>query len=265
MHITIIQALLIGIVSIFGASNMASLGTTPGNYTLARPLIGAFIVGLILNDVRYCIMIAVPVQILYIAVITPGGIAYVDLKSVSYIGIPLAYAVNKAFDLPADSLTAQSFTVIICGFVGAIGVFLFNSTARMNLIWQHRTWNDLDKGNTKALGTASVLYPFISNFLLSFIPVFICSYLLCNVILSGNTQLPEHSLLLSIIVQAGAMLPIIGIVILLNSVIDKPIDLIYFCAGFTFTASTGMSLLSATAIGGMFALIHYTIKMRQSK
>ena len=53
------------------------------------------IVGLILNDVSGCIQIGIPMQLIYIALVTPGGTVAADLRAVSYIGIPLAYVAAR--------------------------------------------------------------------------------------------------------------------------------------------------------------------------
>ena len=62
-----VQAALLGLMSCCAASTIACLGTTVGNYTLNRPLIASVFVGLILGDVKGCIQIAIPMQIIYIA------------------------------------------------------------------------------------------------------------------------------------------------------------------------------------------------------
>lgn len=48
---SLIQAILIGLLSCCGASTIACLGTTVGNYTLNRPLVASLFVGLIMGDV----------------------------------------------------------------------------------------------------------------------------------------------------------------------------------------------------------------------
>ena len=80
-----VQAALLGLMSCCAASTIACLGTTVGNYTLNRPLIASVFVGLILGDVKGCIQIAVPMQIIYIALVTPGGTVAADLRAVSIL------------------------------------------------------------------------------------------------------------------------------------------------------------------------------------
>ena len=65
-------------------------GSSIGNYTLGRPLIGGLISGLILGDVTTGIMVGVALQVVYIALVTPGGTVSADVRAISYIGVPLA-------------------------------------------------------------------------------------------------------------------------------------------------------------------------------
>lgn len=61
----------------------------------------------------------------------------------------------------------------------------------------------------------------------------------------------------------NAILPAVGISILLKSVVTKNSDLIYFFFGFALTASMGLTLLAATAVGSVFALIDYKMSMNK--
>jgi PTS system mannose-specific IIC component len=47
----------------------------------------------------------------------------------------------------------------------------------------------------------------------------------------------------------------------LKSVVNKTTDILYFMFGFVLAAAMGLTLLSATAIGGVFALINYQLTM----
>ena len=89
MTISWIQAILLGIFA--SLSSMPGMGgSSIGNYTLGRPLIGGLISGLILGDVTTGIMVGVALQVVYIALVTPGGTVSADVRAISYIGVPLA-------------------------------------------------------------------------------------------------------------------------------------------------------------------------------
>ncbi len=261
MIISWFQAFLLGVMSCLAASTIACLGTTVGNYTLNRPLIASLFVGLILGDVKGCVQIAIPMQIIYIALVTPGGTVAADLRAVSYIGIPLAYATAKSQGLEMGSAEAQALAGAMGALVGTVGTVQFYGTAMMNLIWQHIGWAELDKGKFGILTAVETWMPIISHICISLIPVMLIDYLGAGAVDSFKEALPMDSWYMKSIFTLGSLLPAVGIAILLNSVVSKPVDLIYFVFGFAIAKSMGLTLLAATAVGAVFALINYQMKM----
>ena len=126
---TLIQAILIGIMSCTAASTIACLGTTVGNYTLNRPLVASLIVGLILGDVQGCILIGIPMQVMWIALVTPGGTVASDLRAVSYVGIPLAYVGARSAGLDYGGGEAYALASTISAMTGV----LWNSYDELDL------------------------------------------------------------------------------------------------------------------------------------
>lgn len=261
---TWLQAILIGLMSVTAASTIACLGTTVGNYTLNRPLVASLFVGLILGDVQGCIQIGIPMQVMWIALVTPGGTVASDLRAVSYIGIPLAYVGAKAAGWDFSGAEAQGLASSISAMTGVIGITLFYGTAMMNLIWQHIGWARLDKGDFSIIGKVDALFPLVSHFVLSFLPcTLLCYY--------GSTAVADLFAVLDVdiwyvkaLITVGAVLPAVGIAILLKSVVTKTSDLLYFMLGFVLAASMDLTLIAATVIGGVFALVNYQLTMSKS-
>ncbi len=258
---SLIQAIIIGILSCCAASTIAALGTTVGNYTMNRPLVAGLLVGLVLGDVSGVIQIAIPMQVMWIALVTPGGTVASDLRAVSYIGIPLAYVGAKAagWDLSGDQ--AQGLASSISAMTGVIGITLFYGTAMMNLIWQHMGWAKIDKGDIECVGRIDTIYPLISHFVLSFIPVTLLCYYGSGAVESVFQQLNTDMWYIKAILAVGSILPAVGIAILLKSVVTKNTDLIYFLLGFTLAASMGLTLIGATCVGAAFGLVNYNLAM----
>ena len=63
----------------------------------------------------------------------------------------------------------------------------------------------------------------------------------------------------------GAMLPCVGIAILLRQIVNKSVDFIPFLVGFTLAASLKLNLVSITVISLLFAVIMYEIEMSKGK
>ncbi len=258
---SLIQAILIGIMSVTAASTIAALGTTVGNYTLNRPLVASLFVGLILGDVQGVITIGIPMQVMWIALVTPGGTVASDLRAVSYIGIPLAYVGAKAAGLDLAGDQAQGLATSISAMTGVIGITMFYGTAMFNLIWQHWGWAQLDKGNIDCIGKVDTIFPLVSHFVLSFIPVTLLCYYGSSAVESLFQNLTTDIWYVKAIITVGSVLSPVGIAILLKSVVDKLSDLLYFMFGFTLAASMGLTLIGATCVGAVFALLNYNMAM----
>ncbi len=260
-----VQAALLGLMSCCAASTIACLGTTVGNYTLNRPLIASVFVGLILGDVKGCIQIAVPMQIIYIALVTPGGTVAADLRAVSYIGIPLAWALAKSQGLDLGGAEASSLAGALGAMVGTVGTVQFYGTAMMNLVWQHIGWARLDKKDFSIIGKVEVIFPLISHLLISFIPVMLIVFYGASAVDQFKEALPMDSWYMKSLFTLGSLLPAVGIAILLKSVVNKATDLIFFLFGFTLAGSMHLTLIAATAVGAVFALINYQMTMIKNR
>ena len=260
---TLFQAIIIGILSMLAASTPAMAGTTIGNYTLNRPLVAGLLLGIVFGDLRGCILIAMPMQVMWIALVTPGGTVASDLRAVSYIGIPLAYVGARAAGMDFGGKDAQGLASSISAMTGVIGITLFYLTAMMNLIWQHWGWAQIEKGNIECVGKVDAVLPWITNIVISCIPVTLLCYYGSGAVEEVFNNLNTSVWYVKAILTVGAILPAVGISILLKSVITKNSDLIYFMFGFAMAASMGLTLLAATAIGGVFALIDYKMAMNK--
>lgn len=258
---SLIQAIIIGILSCTAASTIACLGTTVGNYTLNRPLIAGLLVGIVMGDVSGVIQVAIPMQVMWIALVTPGGTVASDLRAVSYIGIPLAYVGAKAAGMDFGGKDAQALASSISAMTGVIGITLFYGTAMMNLIWQHIGWAQIDKGNIECVGKVDTIYPLISHFVLSFLPVTLLCYFGSTAVEEVFKSLNTDVWYVKAILAVGSVLPAVGIGILLKSVVTKNTDLIYFLFGFACAKSMGLTLIAATCVGAVFALINYNLAM----
>lgn len=259
MEISWLQAALLGLFACL--SSMPGLGgTTFGNYTLGRPLVAGMVVGLILGDLRTGIMVGAAMQLVYIALVTPGGTVSADVRAVSYIGIPLAMVALKAYGLDPAASDGVSLATGFGVLVGTVGTVLFYLTATMNLVWQGIGWNAIDKGNYSEIYRVNMIYPWVSHLLCSFIPALIMCRLGAPAVEAIKMYLPMDGLAMKTIFTVGSLLPAVGVAILLKQIVLKVTDFIPFFFGFTLAASMGLNLVSATVIAAMFAFIKYEIK-----
>jgi len=264
MEINALQAALLGLFACL--SSMPGLGgTTFGNYTLGRPLVAGLVVGLILGDVQSGIIIGAAIQVIYIALVTPGGTVSADVRAVSYIGIPLAICAVKGIGLDPATTQAQAMAAALGAAVGTLGTVLFYGTATMNLVWQHIGWKAVEKGDFGKLYLVDMGLPWISHILFSFLPTFIITMSGAGMVDVMKAYLPMDGITMKTLFTVGSLLPAVGVAILLKQVAKKAVDFITFLFGFTLAACLGLNLIASAIIGSFFAVINYKVIMAQNK
>ena len=264
MEINVFQAILFGLFACL--SSMPGMGgTTIGNYTLGRPLVAGLVVGLIMGDLKTGIIIGAAIQVVYIALVTPGGTVSADVRAISYIGIPLAMVAIKGLGLDPASSEGTGMAVALGSAVGTLGTVLFYGTATINLVWQHMGWRAVEKGQLNRLYVVDMVLPWISHFICSFLPTVIITLLGANMVDIIKNYLPMDGIAMMTLFTVGSLLPAVGVAILLKQVVSKPADLLTFFFGFVLAAIMGVNLIGAAIIGGFFAVILYNIRILQYK
>lgn len=260
MEISWIQAIILGLFA--ALSSMPGLGgTSIGNYTLGRPLVGGLVCGIILGDIPTGILVGTAMQVVYIALVTPGGTVSADVRAVSYIGIPLAMVALKSYGLEASSADGAALATSFGTMVGTLGTVLFYGTATMNLAWQHIGWKAVEKRDYKKLYLVDWGLPWISHICFSIIPTVIMCKLGASVVDQIKNALPMDGIAMKTLFTVGALLPCVGIAILLKQIVRSVTDFVPYLFGFTLAASMGINLVSATVVAGMFAILTYKLKM----
>ena len=94
---SIIQIILIAIFVYLGSIG-SIVGNTIGWYTLGRPLVAALVVGVILGDIQTAMAVGIPLQIMYMGNVTPGGAVAWDLSYATYIGVAAAIVFGQGMD-----------------------------------------------------------------------------------------------------------------------------------------------------------------------
>ena len=262
MEINVLQAALLVLFACL-ASMPGMGGSAIGNYTLGRPLVGGLVCGLILGDVRTGILVGAAMQLLYIALVTPGGTVSADVRAVSYIGIPLAMLALKSYGMDAANADGIGLATSFGAMVGTLGTVLFYGTATMNLIWQHIGWKAVDEGKFHKLYLVDMGLPWISHLVCSFLPTFIICLVGADMVELIKTALPMDGIPMKTIFTVGSLLPCVGIAILLKQIIAKATDFIPFFVGFALAAALGINLVVTTIIAALFAYLNYQIKLSQ--
>ena len=262
MSISWLQAGLLGLFACL-CSNSCMAGQAVGNYTIGRPLVGGLICGLILGTVRLGIACGVATQLVYIALVTPGGTVAADVRAISYIGIPLAMVAISSRGLNPFSTDAANMAKSLGTLVGTVGSVLFYAVAFMNLIWQAFGWKDIEKNKLNRLYGVDFGWPWISHLCFSFIPTVLMTHFGAQAVTALRNALPMDGVPMKTLFTVGAMLPCVGIAILLRQIVNTSVDFIPFLVGFTLAASLHLNLVSITVVSLLFAMIFYEVEMAQ--
>ena len=260
MEISWIQASILGFFACL-ASMPGMGGSVIGNYTLGRPLVAGLVCGIILGDMKTGIIVGTAMQVVYIALVTPGGTVSADVRAVSYIGIPLAMVAIKSLGVPAGSSEGLGLATSFGTMVGTLGTVLFYGTATINLAWQHVGWKAVEKGEFHKLYAVDMVLPWISHIICSFIPTLIMCKMGEPMVNLIKDYLPMSGMAMKTLFTVGSLLPAVGVAILLKQVINKTTDFITFFFGFALAAGMGLNLIGAAIVGGMFAVINYRVQM----
>lgn len=264
MAINVFQAALLGLFACL-ASMPGLGGTSVGNYTLGRPLVAGLVVGIILGDVALGIVVGMAIQVVYIALVTPGGTVSADVRAACYIGIPLAMMAVRAQGLDPNSADAAALATTLGATCGTLGAILFYGTATINLAWQSMGWKWLEQGQTHRLYLVDMVLPWISHLICSFLPTFVIVYFGQDMVTFIMNSLPMDGLPMKTLFALGSLLPCVGIAILLKQVISKATDFLTFFFGFTLAAVMGCNLIACSAIACFFALINFQISTIKNK
>ncbi|AUJ30514.1 MAG: PTS sugar transporter subunit IIC [Liquorilactobacillus hordei] len=260
MTISWIQAALLGLFACL-CSNSCMAGQAVGNYTIGRPLVGGLICGLILGDLQLGIACGVAMQLVYIALVTPGGTVSADVRAISYIGIPLAMVAIASQGLNPLGGSAANLAKSVGTLVGTVGTVLYYAVATMNLVWQSFGWKDVHNGKLNKLTAVNFGWPWISHAIFSFLPTMLLTYYGATAVTALRNALPMDGVAMKTLFTVGGMLPCVGIAILLRQIIGRTADFIPFLVGFTLAASLGLNLVSVTVVSLLFAVIMYEVEM----
>lgn len=264
MTISWLQAAILGLFACL-CSNSCMAGQAVGNYTIGRPLVGGLVCGIILGNVPLGIACGVATQLVYIALVTPGGTVAADVRAISYIGIPLAMVAISSRGLNPFSSGAANMAKSLGTLVGTVGSVLFYAVAFMNLIWQAFGWKDIENNKLNRLYGVDFGWPWLSHLCFSFLPTMLMTHFGAQAVTALRNALPMDGIPMKTLFTVGAMLPCVGIAILLRQIVNTSVDFIPFLVGFTLAASLHLNLVSITIISLLFAMIFYEIEMFGAK
>ena len=242
---SIFQALLLALFgwmsSIYSPVLCGGLG---GWYTLGRPLVSGMVIGIIMGDVQTGIIMGAAIQMLYIGLVTPGGAMPADVNFASWIGIPLAMAAGAGTE----------FALALAVPLSTLGVFAVYGLCAINLFFVHKQDAYIESGELDKAARIPIVGQ-ITNIVLRFIPILVINYFGADLV----TKLVEiMPLWLTDILQIFAnMLPLVGFMLLMRTLVKKDLDLIYFVLGFILVSVANIGMIPIVIAALVIAYLKY--------
>ncbi|SHI74987.1 PTS mannose/fructose/sorbose/N-acetylgalactosamine transporter subunit IIC [Propionispora hippei] len=242
MEISIIQAILIGIVYYMG-TNGNPWPTVLGSYIIRQPIVGGTLVGLILGDpVQGCI-IGAAINLPYIAFITAGGALPSDAGLAGTLGTAVALA----------SGLESSVAIAIAVPIGLLGTIIWVTHMTVDVTFVHMADKAAEEGNLDKICFLHIIPPQIFMFIICVIPVTLGAYYGGDIIKSIINLLqgtPLH--VMSII---GGMLPALGIAMNMSAMGRKG-TLLFFILGFAMSVYFNLGIIAVAIFATIISYFH---------
>lgn len=248
----IIQVILIALFIYLGSIG-SIVGNTIGWYTLGRPLVASFVVGVILGDVQTAMLVGIPLQIMYMGNVTPGGAVAWDLSYATYIGTAGAIVFGKGL----DTTQVIGLAVVFAGIGGLVGQIMWNISYALNLPLNRVANKYAEAGETKKM--------YIPNVVLGQLIGFACRFIPAVIVLTSMTTASGQADFASIIPGwvttalgiFGGMMAALGMGIILSFLLKKKYHLAIFLVGFILVTYLKLSTMAVAVVAILAAILYY--------
>ncbi len=214
-------------------------------FTLYRPLVAGFFVGLILGDPAQGTLIGAAINVPYLGFISAGGNLPVDPALPGWAGTTIALA----------SGLGPSSIISIAVLLGLLGTLLFYGRMAIDSVFAH--WADAraEKADISGVALMNLVPSQILLFVISWVPVYLLALNGPAYVNDALNNLPGW--VTSGLVIAGGILPAIGIALTMRFIFRGSVVPYFFVGFILFTFTHGsMSLVVVAAIGLALAYLH---------
>ena len=239
MEISILQAVLCGIVYWLAVGNLPFVGL----WSLQRPLVCGMITGLILGHPVQGAVIGATINLVYLGFMSAGGSMPADMALAGILGT--AYAIAGGLD--TDTALALAVPIGILGTIVWAGRMTFDS------FFVHIADKYIEKEEYHKIWRANVLFPQIMCFCMTAIPCALAAYFGANYIQGIINMLSGK--VLTVFQIIGGLMPALGIAITLRYIF-KGESRIFLFAGFLLAVYSGLPLLTLGIIALIVAIVY---------
>lgn len=252
-----VQVILIALFCYLGAIG-SIVGNTIGWYCLGRPLVASFVVGLIMGDVSTAMIVGVPLQIAYLANVTPGGAVAWDLSYATYIGTAMALALKNTVSTN-EALIGLAFTG--AGVGGVVGGTMWNVHYALDVFVNRWANKVAESGDCKKMWMPNIIGGQAIGFLCRFVPAVIVLMAIKAAGQASGISIPGW--FTTGIGNFGSMMAALGMGILLSFLVKKGVHWAIFMGGFVLATYFGLSTMAVAVVAVIVAFIYYTVINRE--
>ncbi|WP_430592063.1 PTS mannose/fructose/sorbose/N-acetylgalactosamine transporter subunit IIC [Humidisolicoccus flavus] len=219
-----------------------------GFFTLNRPLLAGFCVGLILGDPGQGALIGAAINLVYLGFISAGGSIPGDPGLAGWVGTTIALAGGLNYGA----------ALAIAVPIGLLGTLIWNARMTVDAAFIHMADRSAKKADIGGVVRANILYPQLFLFAITAVPVTIAVYLGTDFIVMILGTFPIW--ILSGLAIAGGVLPAIGIAMNMRFIF-RGTAIPYFFLGYLAMVILGdaMSIMLLAVIGAALAVLHVTL------
>lgn len=247
-----IQVILIALFIYLGAIG-SIVGNTIGWYCLGRPLVASFIVGIIMGDMQTAMAVGIPLQIAYLANVTPGGAVAWDLSYATYIGTAMAIAMKGTVP---DNGALIGLAFAGAGIGGVVGGTMWNVHYALD-VFVNRWADKLARaGECKKMWMPNIIGGQTIGFLCRFVPAII---VLAAINTGAEAGIAIPGWFTTAITTFGSMMAALGMGIILSFLVKKPVHWAIFLGGFVMATYLSLSTMSVAVIATLVAVVYYFI------
>jgi|SRR5690554_949885 len=250
----IYQVVLISLFVYLGSIG-SIVGNTIGWYTLGRPLVASFVVGVILGDVPTALLVGIPLQIMYMGNVTPGGAVAWDLSYATYIGVAGAIVFGQGM----EAAQIIGLAVVFAGIGGLVGQVMWNISYALNLPLNRLAHKYADAGEVNKM--------YIPNMVLGQLIGFACRFIPAVIVLTTMTTASQQTDFATLIPGwvttllglFGGMMAALGMGIILSFLLKKRYHWAIFLIGFTLVTYFQLDIMAVAVVAILAAILYYTV------
>lgn len=248
MHsITLIQAILIALLGYLTYIHTPFLGGgLIGWYCVGRPLVSAFLIGIILGDIPTCMNLGVYVQLIFIGLVTPGGSIAPDMNLATFVAIPLAWASGM------DAAACGAFSTVVAAVANVMATPCYAATMiPVNIQKKLVAEGKLNEA------VAVPVWGNVVKFAFRFIPTFVCVYFGQAAVNWIIANVPQS--LIDIMTIFGNPMCLLGFAILLKLMVKNAADLLFFTFGFALVGALNLDMITVLIFAVVIAFLQFQI------